>query len=175
METADRVNGDGPGDARASGWRYLEIAYDTRDRTQVRIDGAPTTDGRPASAVIAELGAAGWEMVGSDPAAGSIHVLWFRRAVGVADVVGEAVVPAPEAPLAPTQTVVLQRIGDARYDPERHARLVRAISELTGESGWRATRMVDKAPRVVAADVSVEEAERIRVALERLGATVELR
>jgi ribosomal protein L7/L12 len=167
MEMADRADGDGP-DERLPGWQYLEIDYDTQDRTQVRIDGVATTDGRPVGAVIAELGAAGWEMVSSAAGVAGVQVLWFRRPAATA-------APDPHAGDASRHTVVLLRIGDARYDPERHALLVATIAELTGESGWRATRIVDKAPRVVAADVSADEAERIRLALERLGATVELR
>ena len=45
---------------------------------------------------------------------------------------------------------------------------------LTGESGWRATRIVDKAPRVVVDGVTAEEADRVRRALEDLGAIVEV-
>jgi ribosomal protein L7/L12 len=175
METVDPMTDGGP-DERPPGWRYLEVAYDTLDRSQVLVDGVPMTDGRAAGEVIASMGAAGWEMVGSAADVGTVHVVWFRRPVATAS----AATGVPHASVMPdptplTRTVVLQRIGDARYDPERHAQLVATISELTGESGWRATRIVDKAPRVVAADVSVEEADRIGVALERLGATVEFR
>ena len=171
--------------ARPGGWRYLELAYDTHDRAQAVVDGVPVTDGRSTMEVVADLGAAGWEMVGSDTGAGSSHVLWFRKPLDAATASTnptETGVPAAEpaaalanAAGAPTRTVVLIKPGNARFDRDLHARLVAAVAALTGLSGWRSTRIVDKAPRTVAERVPVDAAERMRTVLEELGATVEVR
>ena len=70
--------------------------------------------------------------------------------------------------------VTLVGLGRSRSDPHQRRLVVDAVAALTGESGWRATRIVDKAPRVVVDRVTRQEAERIRVALEALGAIVEV-
>jgi large subunit ribosomal protein L7/L12 len=179
MDTSDDT-GPGGSAGRPVAWEYLELSYDTADRARVSLDGAQLSDGRPAAEVIGDLGTAGWEMVSSAGGQGTSQVLWFRRPVRAVGAVGAVAAPpwvvaGTSEPLPSTCAVVLVKIGDARYDPDRHARLVAAISAITGQSGWRATRIVDKAPRVVASDVSPEEALRIKAALDELGATVQIR
>jgi hypothetical protein len=118
----------------------------------------------PGNATVGEvvrgLGLEGWEMVGSSAGVESRQVLWFRRAMD--DVAG------------PDVRVTLLGMGRQRSDPHQRRLLIDAVAALTGESGWRATRIVDKAPRVVVDKVTPEEAERIRLALEALGAIVEV-
>jgi len=162
----------------AAGWRYLELTYDPRDRTRVRLDGIPLTDGAAVGEVVRRLGADGWEMVGSAAGDDSQQVLWFRQQLGDTLV---AALPVPDAPtLEPEGSagagvrVTLVGMGRRRSDPHQRRLLIDAVASLTGESGWRATRIVDKAPRVVVAGVTLEEAERIRRVLEALGATVEI-
>ena len=174
----------------AAGWRYLELTYDPRDRTRVRLDGIPLTDGAAVGEVVRRLGVDGWEMVGSAADDDSQQVLWFRQQLGDTLV---AALPVPDAPTlepgAPVPAgpvsaevgsaeagvrVTLVGMGRRRSDPHQRRLLIDAVASLTGESGWRATRIVDKAPRVVVAGVTLEEAERIRRVLEALGATVEI-
>ena len=175
----------------AAGWRYLELTYDPRDRTRVRLDGIPLTDGAAVGEVVRRLGMDGWEMVGSAAGDDSQQVLWFRQQL---DDTLMAALPVPDAPklegsarpvpagpvsaevgaAAAGVRVTLVGMGRSRSDPHRRRLLIDAVAELSGESGWRATRIVDKAPRVVVAGVTLEEAERIRRVLEALGATVEI-
>jgi len=175
----------------AAGWRYLELTYDPRDRTRVRLDGIPLTDGAAVGEVVRRLGMDGWEMVGSAAGDDSQQVLWFRQQL---DDTLMAALPVPDAPklegsarpvpagpvsaevgsAAAGVRVTLVGMGRSRSDPHRRRLLIDAVAELSGESGWRATRIVDKAPRVVVAGVTLEEAERIRHVLEALGATVEI-
>jgi len=164
---------------RPTGWRYLELSYDAADRSDIRLDGIPTTDGASITSLMARLGHDGWELVesgpGKDPAPGTgiRQVLWFKQPYGIGRQPDASAAVAPE-PAATWSTVVLVAIGPSRIDPHRRAQLISAITELTGHSGWRAARVVDKAPRVVADGLSPAEADRIRGALEALGATVEV-
>ncbi len=158
---------------RPTGWRYLELSYDAADRSDIRLDGIPTTDGATIGTLMTRLGHDGWELVVSAPGPGIRQVLWFKQPHGIRAqrYAPESVAPVPDAVRS---RVVLVTIGPSRIDPHRRAQLISAITELTGQSGWRAARVVDKAPRVVAADLSPAEADRIRAALEALGATVEV-
>ena len=70
--------------------------------------------------------------------------------------------------------MTLVGLGRIRSDPHQRRLIVDAVASLTGESGWRATRIVDKAPRVVVDGVTAEEADRVRLVLEGLGAIVEV-
>jgi len=162
---------------RPAGWHYLELTYDPRDRTRVRLDGIPTDDGAPLGEVVGRLGADGWEMVGSAAGDETQHVLWFRRPLAASPqpfmqpVASESDVAGIGAP---TARVTLIGMGRHRSDPHQRRLLIDAVAALTGESGWRATRIVDKAPRVVVEGVTPEEADRVRRELEALGATVEV-
>ena len=155
--------GEGTGDL--VGWRYLELVYDRDDPARLRLDGVVMSGGRALGDVVAELGQDGWEMVGSAPGPGTDQVLWFKRP---AERSGS---PTP----ATLHDVTLVSAGNSWFDPTARARLISALQDLTGQSGWRVGRMVDKAPRVVAERVTQEEADRIRETLEGLGATVEIR
>lgn len=158
---------------RPAGWQHLELAYDPRDRTQVWLDGALVDDGAPVAEVVGRLGADGWEMVGSAAGDATQHVLWFRRPI-------DQPTPSADAPSAdasrgaPPARVTLIGMGRNRSDPHQRRLLIDAVAALTGESGWRATRIVDKAPRVVVDGVTPQEAERVRQALVDLGAIVEV-
>ncbi|MCY7418570.1 MAG: ribosomal protein L7/L12 [Chloroflexi bacterium] len=158
---------------RPTGWRYLELSYDAADRSDIRLDGIPTTDGATLGSLMARLGHDGWELIESAPGTGIRQVLWFKQPNGVGGQPGAPEVVAPVAD-ATRSRVVLVAIGPNRIDPYRRAQLISAITQLTGQSGWRAARIVDKAPRVVADDLSPAEADRIGAALEALGATVEV-
>ncbi len=158
---------------RPTGWRYLELSYDAADRSAIRLDGVPTTDGATIGTLMARLGHDGWELIESAPGTGIRQVLWFKQPDGTAGQPDAPEADAPAPDVTPS-TVVLVAIGPSRIDPHRRAQLISAITELTGQSGWRAARVVDKAPRVVADDLSPVEADRIRAALEALGATVEV-
>lgn len=151
---------------RPAAWRYLELTYDHRDRDRVRLDGVLTTDGAAVGEVVTRLGLDGWEMVGSAAGDEALHVLWFKQAIEDAALVAE---PGPAS-----ARVTLVGLGRGRSDPHVRRQLIDAVAELTGESGWRATRIVDKAPRVVVERVTADEADRIRQRLEALGATVEI-
>ena len=97
-------------------------------------------------------------------------MLWFKQALKPDEAGG-----LPASPTTATlHDVTLVSAGNSWFDPTARARLISALQELTGESGWRAGRMVDKAPRVVAERVTRDEADRIRGTLEALGATVEI-
>ena len=160
----------GEGTVDRSGWRYLELVYDRDQPAQLRIDGVVLSDGRSAPEVVSQLGRDGWEMVGSTAGAGTDQVLWFKQALKPDEA---GVLPASPT-TATLHDVTLVSAGNSWFDPTARARLIGALQELTGESGWRAGRMVDKAPRVVAGRVTREEADRIRGTLEALGATVEI-
>jgi hypothetical protein len=150
----------------------------------VLVDGVPMTDGSPVGEVVRRLGLEGWEMVGSAAGVDAHQVLWFRQALDdlpestepVAEPLPEAVRSSSDAPepAAVGMRVTLVGMGSNRSDPHRRRLLIDAVASLTGESGWRATRIVDKAPRVVVERVTPEEADRIRRALEDLGAIVEI-
>ena len=168
---------------RPAGWRYLELTYDPRDRVRVRLDGVARDDDAPLGEVVRRLGIDGWEMVGSAAADDTRQVLWFRRPI-------DATVPAQDVPTPAAlrrrrrpqppgsgearARVTLVGLGRGRSDPHQRRLVIDAVAALTGESGWRATRIVDKAPRVVVDGVTPDEAERIRQTLEALGATVEV-
>ena len=138
----------------AAGWRYLELTYDPRDRTRVRLDGIPLTDGAAVGEVVRRLGADGWEMVGSAAGDDSQQVLWFRQQLGDTLV---AALPVPDAPtLEPEGSarpvpagpvsaevgsaaagvrVTLVGMGRRRSDPHQRRLLIDAVASLTGESG----------------------------------------
>jgi ribosomal protein L7/L12 len=163
---APRLTGEGTGERL--GWRYLELVYDRDHAANLRIDGVAVSDGRAHGEVVAELGRQGWEMVGSMPGAGADQVLWFKRPIGRF----AAAEDHGAIDLEALHDVTLVSAGNSWFDPTARARLIAALQELTGQSGWRVGRMVDKAPRIVAAGVSRAEAERISQALEDLGATI---
>lgn len=162
------------------GWQYLELTYDTHDRTRLHLDGVATTDGRAVDEVVAQLGLDGWEMVASTAAARVDQVLWFKRPAEAGPVVMGPIAADPDIPSGISQPdpadrrVVLVSVGNSRFDPALRARLIRTLQDLTGHSGWRVTRIVDKAPRVVTDGVTLAEAERISETLAALGATVEI-
>ena len=162
--------GTGEGTRDQAGWRYLELVYDRDEPSRPRIDGVDLSDGRSAPEVVSQLGRDGWEMVGSTAGAGTDQVLWFKQALEPDEAGGPTVFPTT----ATLHDVILVSAGNSWFDPTARARLIGALQELTGESGWRAGRMVDKAPRVVAERVTREEADRIRATLEALGAVVEI-
>lgn len=152
---------------RPTGWRYLELSYAAPDRSDIRLDGVPTTDGASVATLMARLGEEGWELVESGSGADARQVMWFKRPIPLME---SAPADAPPALFR----VVLVNIGPSRIDPHRRSQLISVISELTGQSGWRAARVVDKVPRTVIEGVSAAEADRIRAALEAIGGTVEV-
>lgn len=178
---------DASGAAVPPSWQYLELTHDMADPTRVVVDGVPLDDGRTVSQVVAGLGAEGWEMVNAATGGHDRQVLWFKRLAPPATIVPHVATPVHEGanapqggPVVPSATtggrmVILTAIGNARFDRDLHERLVASVSQLGGHSGWRATRIVDKAPRTVVEDVPADEAERIAAVLQALGATVEIR
>ena len=126
--------GTGEGTGGQAGWRYLELVYDRDQPAHFRIDGVDLSDGRSAPEVVSQLGRDGWEMVGSTPGAGTHQVLWFKQAQRP-DEAGEQLASPTVATL---HDVTLVSAGNSWFDPTARARLISALQELTGESGWRA-------------------------------------
>lgn len=65
--------------------------------------------------------------------------------------------------------VELTEVGNAPI------KVISTIQDVTGLEMMEAKKMVDGAPAIVKEDVSVEEAEGIKVALEEAGATVTIK
>ena len=66
-------------------------------------------------------------------------------------------------------TVVLANVGDTKVA------VIKAVREITGLGLVEAKKLVDGAPAEIKADVSADEAEKIKTALTEAGATVEFK
>ncbi len=66
-------------------------------------------------------------------------------------------------------TVVLSNVGDTKVA------VIKAVREVTGLGLVDAKKLVDGAPADIKADVSMDEAEKIKAALTEAGATVEFK
>ena len=66
-------------------------------------------------------------------------------------------------------TVVLANVGDTKVA------VIKAVREITGLGLVEAKKLVDGAPAEIKADVSADEAEKIKAALTEAGATVEFK
>lgn len=66
-------------------------------------------------------------------------------------------------------TVVLANVGDSKVA------VIKAVREITGLGLVEAKKLVDGAPAEIKADVSADEAEKIKAALTEAGATVEFK
>lgn len=101
----------------------------------------------------------------------------FEEEFGVS---AQAVAAAPVAVAAPQEAapqeeektefdVVLTSAGSSRVA------VIKAVRELTGLGLREAKELVESAPKAVKEKVSKEEAEKVKEALEKAGATVELK
>jgi len=68
-----------------------------------------------------------------------------------------------------TVSVILQNAGDKKIQ------VLKAVREITGLGLKEAKDLVDGAPKAVKEDISKEEAEKIKTALEEQGAKVEIK
>ncbi len=66
-------------------------------------------------------------------------------------------------------TVVLASVGETKVA------VIKAVREITGLGLVEAKKLVDGAPAEIKADVSADEAEKIKTALTEAGATVEFK
>src|ERR1700758_630800 len=94
--------------------------------------------------------------------------------VSAAAAVAVAAGPAPGAAAAPVEektefTVVLAAIGEKKIE------VIKEVRAVTGLGLKEAKDLVESAPKPVKEGVSKEEAEKIKAALEKVGARVELK
>jgi large subunit ribosomal protein L7/L12 len=92
---------------------------------------------------------------------------------GVTAAAAVAVAAAPGAAAAPVEektefTVMLAAIGDKKIE------VIKEVRALTGLGLKEAKDLVEAAPKAVKEGVNKEEAEKIKVTLEKVGAKVEL-
>jgi large subunit ribosomal protein L7/L12 len=93
---------------------------------------------------------------------------------GVSAAAAVAVAAAPGAAAAPAEektefTVMLAAIGDKKIE------VIKEVRALTGLGLKEAKDLVEAAPKAVKESVNKEEAEKIKVTLEKVGAKVELK
>jgi large subunit ribosomal protein L7/L12 len=93
---------------------------------------------------------------------------------GVSAAAAVAVAAAPAAAAAPVEektefTVVLAAIGDKKIE------VIKEVRAITSLGLKEAKDLVEGAPKPVKEGVSKEEAEKIKAALEKVGAKVELK
>jgi large subunit ribosomal protein L7/L12 len=93
---------------------------------------------------------------------------------GVSAAAAVAVAAAPAAAAAPVEeqtefTVVLSAIGDKKIE------VIKEVRAITALGLKEAKDLVEAAPKPVKEGVSKEEAEKIKAALEKAGAKVELK
>ena len=93
---------------------------------------------------------------------------------GVSAAAAVAVAAGPAAAAAPAEektefTVVLAAIGDKKIE------VIKEVRALTGLGLKEAKDLVEGAPKPVKEGVNKEEAEKIKVTLEKVGAKVELK
>jgi len=93
---------------------------------------------------------------------------------GVTAAAAVAVAAAPGAAAAPVEektefTVMLAAIGDKKIE------VIKEVRALTGLGLKEAKDLVEAAPKAVKEGVNKEEAEKIKVTLEKVGAKVELK
>jgi large subunit ribosomal protein L7/L12 len=93
---------------------------------------------------------------------------------GVTAAAAVAVAAAPGAAAAPAEektefTVMLAAIGDKKIE------VIKEVRALTGLGLKEAKDLVEAAPKAVKEGVNKEEAEKIKVTLEKVGAKVELK
>jgi len=93
---------------------------------------------------------------------------------GVSAAAAVAVAAAPAAAAAPVEaqtefTVILAAIGDKKIE------VIKEVRAITALGLKEAKDLVEGAPKAVKEGVSKEEAEKIKAALEKVGAKVELK
>ena len=93
---------------------------------------------------------------------------------GVSAAAAVAVAAAPAAAAAPVEvqtefTVVLAAVGDKKIE------VIKEVRAITALGLKEAKDLVEGAPKAVKEGVSKEEAEKIKAALEKVGAKVELK
>ena len=93
---------------------------------------------------------------------------------GVTAAAAVAVAAAPGAAAAPAEektefTVMLAAIGDKKIE------VIKEVRALTGLGLKEAKDLVEAAPKAVKEGVNKEEAEKIKVTLEKVGAKIELK
>ena len=93
---------------------------------------------------------------------------------GVSAAAAVAVAAAPGAAAAPAEektefTVVLAAVGDKKIE------VIKEVRALTGLGLKEAKDLVEGAPKPVKEGVTKDEAEKIKVTLEKVGAKVELK
>lgn len=82
---------------------------------------------------------------------------------------------APSAAAAPAVeektefTVILAEVGESKMN------VIKAVREITGLGLKESKELVDGAPKAIKTDVSSDEAEKVKAALEAAGAKVELK
>jgi len=90
-------------------------------------------------------------------------------AAAVAVAAGPAAAAAPAAEEKTEFTVVLTAVGDKKIE------VIKEVRAITGLGLKEAKDLVEGAPKPVKEGVSKEEAEKIKAALEKVGAKVELK
>lgn len=92
--------------------------------------------------------------------------------VSAAPVAAVAVAGGAAAPAAEEKTefdVVLASFGDKKLD------VIKAVREITGLGLKEAKELVESAPKAVKEGAAKDEADKIKAALEAVGATVEIK
>jgi large subunit ribosomal protein L7/L12 len=93
---------------------------------------------------------------------------------GVSAAAAVAVAAAPGAPAAPVEektefTVMLAAIGDKKIE------VIKEVRAATGLGLKEAKDLVEAAPKAVKEGIPKDEAEKIKAALEKVGAKIELK
>jgi len=107
-------------------------------------------------------------------AADLAKMLEAKWGVSVSAAAAVAVAAAPAAAAAPVEaqtefTVILAAIGDKKIE------VIKEVRAITALGLKEAKDLVEGAPKAVKEGVSKEEAEKIKAALEKVGAKVELK
>lgn len=98
-------------------------------------------------------------------------------AITAAAPVGDAAAAAPPTPPKPEKKKVEKLTADvklAAYAPEIKIKLIKELRTVTSMSIADAKKAVEKCPGLVATNLSKDDAEKIKVAFEKLGAKVEV-
>jgi large subunit ribosomal protein L7/L12 len=108
------------------------------------------------------------------------HAAELQRYLEVAHGIRAAAAPvAPPKPPTPNPTVdtpapTAFRVLLEDVDPTKKISVIKAVRELTGIGLKEAKDLVETAPKVVKDNVAREEAERVKLLLERAGARVSM-
>lgn len=108
---------------------------------------------------------------------GGVGVAAAAAAVPASDPSAAAAAAAPAAPPKPEKKKVEKLTADvklAAYGPEIKIKLIKELRTVTSMSIADAKKAVEKCPGLVATNLSKEDAEKIKVAFEKLGAKVEV-